>query len=478
VNTRTIPTASLALFLAPLLLSAQDGDPLPDPDPEITAAELEHHVRFLASDELRGREAGTPDAVRAARYLARALEQAGCRPAGDDGTFLQAVPLEQWVHEQAPELVVTTSDGSELSGTYGVDFETYVRGTPRSTGVIEVLPVSGPNDLPAEVSSELALFLDGPRRQTFGWLGERGLSFEGWGLFLRADPSGPGEPSAGPRSGIGPAGGDAADGVDYLTLKGDLAGKLLASEIATVELTFHARRVAIDDYNVIGRIDGVGTGEHPELARETIVYSAHYDHIGTRPADGDADTVFNGADDDASGTAAVLELAQAFAADEPPARTLLFLLASGEEKGLIGTRYYLDHPSVPLDQTVANLNFEMIGRPDELVGPGKLWLTGFERTTLGAAFRAAGFDVVADERPEQNFFQRSDNYAFAVLGIVGQTLSSYNLHEDYHNVTDEADTLDYEHMQAATRSAYSAARLLSQGHISPEWLPGGKPEAR
>jgi Zn-dependent M28 family amino/carboxypeptidase len=174
----------------------------------------------------------------------------------------------------------------------------------------------------------------------------------------------------------------------------------------------------------------------------------------------------------------VLELAQAFAADEPPARTLLFLLASGEEKGLIGTRYYLDHPSVPLDQTVANLNFEMIGRPDELIGPGKLWLTGFERTTLGAAFREAGFDVVADERPEQNFFQRSDNYAFAVLGIVGQTLSSYNLHEDYHNVTDEADTLDYEHMQAATRSAYAAARLLSQGEISPEWLPGGKPEAR
>ncbi len=86
--------------------------------------------------------------------------------------------------------------------------------------------------------------------------------------------------------------------------------------------------------------------------------------------------------------------------------------------------------------------------------------------------------MTPDVRPEQNFFQRSDNYAFAVRGIVGQTFSSYNMHADYHRVTDEAETLDYDHMQAAVRSAFAAARLLTHGALAPEWLPGGQPEER
>ena len=125
---------------------------------------------------------------------------------------------------------------------------------------------------------------------------------------------------------------------------------------------------------------------------------------------------------------------------------------------------------------MCNLNFEMIGRPDESVGTGNLWLTGFERSNLGDAFVAAGLALQPDQRPEQHFFERSDNYAFARRGIVAQTLSSFNLHTDYHQVSDEADTLDYVHMEACVRASFGGARALANGDISPEWKPGGRPE--
>jgi len=462
------------------------SDELPPPEPRITRAELEHHVRFLAADELRGRRTGSPEAVRAARYLARALERAGLEPAGDDGTFLQAVPLVSYVHEAEPTLVVTTKDGEQLEPQFGEGFSLSVRDAPRSTGPLPIRIVRELADLPEEEHAGEALAFDAERADRREWLRARGLheSAAGWGLYVMGTTR-RGRNTGLPRHRLQRITGDGEDRADILVLYGELWERLKAGEFATLELSYRTRRREVTDYNVIGRIRGVG-----ELARETVVFSAHYDHIGVRDAgdvhDGDADgaseaedLIFNGADDDASGTAAVLELAEAFAAGDQPARTLIFLLATGEEQGLLGTWHYLDHPAEPLEVTVANLNFEMIGRPDELVGgAGKLWLTGFERTTLGPAFQERGLDIVPDQRPGQRFFQRSDNYAFVERGIVGQTLSTYNLHTDYHQVSDEADTLDYAHMEACVRSALLASRMLADGSLTPEWLPGGRPEPR
>jgi Zn-dependent M28 family amino/carboxypeptidase len=174
-----------------------------------------------------------------------------------------------------------------------------------------------------------------------------------------------------------------------------------------------------------------------------------------------------------------VELAEAFAKGPAPARTLLFLLVTGEEIGLLGTKHYLDAPLFPLELTCCNLNYEMIGRADELVGgAGRLWLTGHNRSNLMAAIEEQGISISADLRPEENFFERSDNYAFAVRGIVAQTFSTYNMHSDYHKVGDEWQTLDYEHMETATREAYRIARLVADGAIDPAWLPGGKPRGR
>ena len=219
---------------------------------------------------------------------------------------------------------------------------------------------------------------------------------------------------------------------------------------------------------------GIVPGADPALGSEAVLIDAHYDHLGIgAPVAGDS--IYNGADDDASGVVAVLGAARALASGPPPKRTVVFLATTGEEVGLLGTRWYIAHPVVPLARTVANLEIEMIGRPDSLAGgTGKGWLTGFERSTMGERLAAAGIPVVPDPRPEQQFFQRSDNIAFALLGIPAHTLSSYNMHDDYHTPADEADRIDDAHLARLVDAAARAARLLADGE-APAWKPGGRP---
>ena len=218
----------------------------------------------------------------------------------------------------------------------------------------------------------------------------------------------------------------------------------------------------------------------PEQQRAAIVLSAHFDHLGVlAEAEPGEDRIYNGADDDASGCAAVLELAEAWSGAPRPARPIVLFLATGEEQGLLGTRYYLEHPWAPLDDTVCNVNFEMIGRPDARAGgAGVLWLTGFERSNLGPVCDELGLNVVPDPRPAENFFRRSDNYAFAQRGVVAQTFSSYDLHGDYHTVRDEADALDYGHMESVVRAAHVLVRAIAAGEVVPAWLPGRAPAER
>jgi hypothetical protein len=223
--------------------------------------------------------------------------------------------------------------------------------------------------------------------------------------------------------------------------------------------------------NVVGVLEGAD----PARRDEVVLVTAHYDHIGIgRAVDGDS--INNGADDDASGTIGVLELARAMARGPRPARTIVFAAVTGEEVGLIGTRWYVNHPVRPLERTVANLNLEMIGRPDTLTGgAGTAWLTGYERSTFGDLLADAGVPIVPDPRPAQRFFERSDNIDFARRGIPAHTLSTYNLHPEYHTVKDEADTLDPAHMARVIDAALVALRALANAPEVPRWHPGGRP---
>lgn len=221
---------------------------------------------------------------------------------------------------------------------------------------------------------------------------------------------------------------------------------------------------------------GILPGRDPRLKKEVVLLSAHLDHIGAMPEEAvKGDDIFNGADDDASGCAAVLELARALARGPRPRRTVVFAFFGSEELGGFGNGYFLEHPPVPLDSIVANLEFEMIGRPDPAVAPHTLWLTGWERTDLGPELAKHGAKLVADPHPDQKFFSRSDNYALARKGIVAQTVSSYGLHTDYHQPSDDLAHLDLAHMADAIGSMIRPVRWLANSDFKPHWNPGGQP---
>jgi Peptidase family M28 len=223
-------------------------------------------------------------------------------------------------------------------------------------------------------------------------------------------------------------------------------------------------------WNVVGIL----RGSDPTAGKDAILLTAHLDHLGIGPAK-NGDRIYNGADDDASGTTAVIELARVFAARARPARTLIFVLFGSEELGGYGNRYFLDHPPVPLERIVANLEFEMIGRRDPALPRDGLWLTGFERSDLGPELAHHGAALVADPHPEQNFFKRSDNYSLARRGIVAQTVSSFGLHADYHQPSDEISRIDFPHMTSAIESMVEPIEWLAQTTWKPHWLANGRP---
>ena len=223
-------------------------------------------------------------------------------------------------------------------------------------------------------------------------------------------------------------------------------------------------------YNVVATLPGSDSS----LRAEAVLVDAHYDHLGIGPPVA-GDSIYNGADDDGSGVTAVLEIARVLAKGPRPRRTLIFLATTGEEVGLLGTRWYIQHPAVPLGQTVANLEIEMIGRPDSLAGgAGNGWLTGYDRSTMGDKLKAAGIPIVPDPRPDQQFFQRSDNIAFARLGIPAHTLSSFGMHADYHQPSDDLSRIDWAHLEKVIVAATQAVRLLGDS-AAPGWKPGGQP---
>ena len=437
-------------FLAALLLqvpTATEVPPLPKLVPDITRVEIEHHLRTLASDDMLGRATGSPESERAARYLAAVLKSCGVAPAGDGESYLQDVHFKKSVLSGTPALVVETTDGSKPACAYERDWRCSAATFQKRT--LAVVVARSADEIPKEGLADKALFLDERDRQ------KQRDARSGAALSILPD-----------------LGGRLSRMRPTLALKGELLEAFRAGRIKSLTLEALYQEREVPAYNVVGILKGDGPG-----ASKAIVLSAHYDHLGgEKPVEGDAtDRINNGADDDASGCSVVLELAGALAQKKPRAHSIVFLLATGEEIGLVGTNYQIAHPAVPLADTLANLNFEMLGRPDPLVGgAGKMWLTGWEESNLGPAFAAAGIPIEIDKRPEESFYTRSDNIAYVHKGVVGQTFSTYNLHKDYHHVTDEADAIDFEHMTQCARTALQAVELVVDGKVVPAFTPKPK----
>ena len=234
-----------------------------------------------------------------------------------------------------------------------------------------------------------------------------------------------------------------------------------------------------DSENVLAYIQG------SELPNEILVISSHYDHVGMD----DKGNVFNGADDDGSGTVAVLEIAEAFAKARKdgftPKRSILFLNVTGEEKGLIGSKYYTDNPVFALSQTVANLNIDMIGRTDEahkkndnyvyLIGSDKLSTELHELSeAVNAKYTKLDLDYTYnDENDPNRFYYRSDHYNFAKNDIP--IIFYFNgVHADYHKITDTPDKIRYDLLETRTRLVFLTAWEIANRAERPAVDKGAK----
>ena len=436
----------------------------------ITETSVRSHMDFLASDALNGRGSGTRDEWITASYLGAQMQQWGLEPLGDGGGFVQQIEIERSETVSPPTLSVEGkkySHGQEMrvlvlsAARISGSLQKYVQGGEIKAGAALLMPAMPPAATPGQpqappvtTGAAIVLTLENPNQAR--------------------PPAGARLPSPSARL-VGvesPAGGRPT--TIALTKDAYAAVSALADgTTVTVEAEVKGGQKT-QTWNAVGRL----TGSDPASATEVILLSAHLDHIGARQTQNAAsggDTIYNGADDDASGTIAVLELAQALAAGPRPKRTIVFAFFGSEEAGGYGSRFFVDRPVVPLSQIVANLQFEMIGRPDNKVPPHTLWLTGYERSTLGPALAKQGAQLVQDPHPEQSFFTRSDNIQFARRGVVAHTVSSFGLHKDYHQPSDEIKTIDFPHMTDAIRSMLEPIRWLANSGFKPDWLPGKRP---
>ena len=418
-------------------------------------------MEFLASDAMNGRGSGTRDEWIAVTYVAAQLRRWGLEPLGDAGGYVQTIEIERGELAGPPVVAIgsrkfshgdAVSVGAMNAPSVSGSLVRYTKGTPPARGSVAFVP-----EVTAEIQAELApaaLVLTrtggcGPVRGPAGALPR--LAARTVGVTAAAA-----RPTCIALGAEAYAAADAAAAGTTVTLSGDVKNVQKANT-----------------WNAVARL----AGSDPTLKEDIILLSAHIDHVGTgrgQPKPG-ADNIHNGADDDASGSIAVLELAEALSKGPRPKRTIVFAWFGSEESGGTGSRYFADKPVVPLERIVANLQFEMIGRPDSKVPANTLWLTGYERSTLGPELAKRGAQLVQDPHPEQSFFTRSDNIQFARRGVIAHTVSSFGLHTDYHQPSDEIGTIDFTHMTDAIRSMLEPIRWLANSNFKPEWLPGKKP---
>jgi hypothetical protein len=424
---------------------------------EVSEAFVRAHLEFLASDALNGRGSGTRDEWLAATYIASQFREWGLEPMGDDGGYVQRVDLAGAQATAPPTLTI-----GDRTFTHGREMLVLTLGAAPARGRLLKLAAGG-----AAPPGAVALVPEGAKVG----IADAAIVLEPetpqvrrvWAARAARMPSRPLRPS-----GLAPP----VPGRTVIFL--ETAAYAAVSALADgTEVSFAAdlEPAAGATWNAGGRL----TGSNPAAAGDVLVLSAHLDHLGARPPSPGADTIFNGADDDASGTVAVMALAHALAQGPRPRRTVVFALFGSEEAGGHGAAYFVDRPVVPLDRIVADVQFEMLGRPDPMLPEDTLWLTGYERSTLGADLAAAGANLVADPRPDQSFFTRSDNIRFARRGVVAHTISSFGLHEAYHTPDDEVALIDFDHMTRAIASLVAPIRALANSTVRPAWLPGGCP---
>jgi peptidase M28-like protein len=465
----------------------------------ITAEGILADIEFLASDDLRGRDTPSPGLEQAAEYLAGRLQAMGLEPAGTDG-YLQRYPFVRTAMVTEEREVGFEVAGRGTVWEFGKDY--YVipgQQIARDAGAIWAGSAASPaSDLAAKAFGKVAFFStrgnpvvgDGEDLlSAFTAAAQAGAS----GIVLVLDQTQTADSILDWANGIMGSG---------LATPTPIVGLSSAAAHQLLEGSGHDPDLLRDDGSSAVDLDGVkitvaapfATSRHtppnvvailrgsdPVLRDEYIVYSAHFDHVGVGLPDASGDSIYNGADDDASGTAVVMAAAKAFASLEVrPKRSVIFLAVSGEEKGLLGSKFFSENPTVPIQGIVMNINLDMVGRnhPDSIVAVGRQYTNlGDLSDQIVQEHPDLGLTIIEDPKPEDRSFFRSDHLHFVNKDIPAIFFTTWD-HEDYHKPSDEVADIDGEKAARVARLVFYLGSKIASGEADPEWAPGGLEEVR
>lgn len=464
-----LPSFFLSLYflthlgLTPSLPAAETS--LPAGAEKINENSVTASVSFLASDELAGRGTASPEFNIATAYVKSRFVAAGLIPVGDNNTYYHETPY--------PIRFYPTPDQASLKGSMQPENQPIPILGILGAGLLQVNFQGDLIEIDATKFTEIKSL---SRFAVTQWetdaKGQRALSqltrlanhlqsVGAQGLILRCSSNSEWvrlatELRDSPRT-------DKSRQIEIPILLISVEQDLPQSVSVSVPPITSQMRVM---RNVIAAIPGAD----PTLSHQAVLYSAHLDHLGKTQLDGD--NIYNGADDDASGVTAVLTLADAFAAmPNPPKRTLLFMTYWGEESGLLGSEAFVNRPTWPLKDIIANINIEMIGRPE----PGannKSWVTGWHESDLGHITRQSahkyGFEIFEHPQYSAMLYKASDNWSFAQKGVVAHSFSAGSLHQDYHQVSDEWERLEIPHMTQVIRGLFAGSMSLIDGSQTPK----------
>ncbi len=445
--------------------------------------EAESHLRFLTADELKGRNTGTDELLIAGRYIAEQFRKSGLTPLGDvEGDYLQRVPI----HNTKPATSTSVSmlgqdfetgiDLAMIAGSNGaieaplvylIDLDDYesvdlkgkvvvsvlrdIMGSARNTNQVKLLQEAGAVALIQLFGSGLRF----PWPMVVNYLSQERMSVGEINneqqriphLWLR----------------------DSAN--LYVQQLKEKAGELVSINIEGIQKT------EVKASNVIGKIEGTD----PDLKKEHVVMCAHYDHVGVQPGQGQ-DSIYNGTRDNGIGTTSLINAAKYFG-QYPPKRSVIIIALTGEEKGLLGSAYYVDDPKIPLEQTVFAFNIDNSGYTDTDV----LTLLDTNRTNIDQlVYQAAsevGLGVIGDRLPSQNYYERSDQVSFAKKGVpavnfkMSMTSFDERITQYYHQPSDEFHTVDLDYIHKYWKAYIRAAELIANWDQKPYWIKGDKFEA-
>jgi len=486
---RTIRSLTLMLSI-PAALLAQSAQSVDRAVRSITPDDILHRIGVIADDSMRGRNTPSPELDETAEYIAGEFQRLGLKPGGDGGTFIQRYAIRQVALNVAsseirvsggptwhagPDFVVRAGSSSRpVTGNVVI-----VDGSQGNPAVLDAIPAGSIIlwvQAPGPAGRQLFQAIFGRNPAALILVGQR--NDQSWNRIASMQDR--------PRAQVGEE--DASVMVemrdatlepllrqhdyDLATVRANAQRPFTVTGLPDLQLTMDLRYDVVEELSAPNSV-GILEGSDPVLKHEYIVFSGHMDHVGVGTAV-NGDSIYNGADDDASGTIAVVELAEAFAKLDPrPKRSIIFLTVSGEEKGMWGSGYFAANPSVPIEQIVADLNADMLGRnwPDTIVVIGK------EHSDLGTTLNQVntehpelGMTAIDDLWPEQNFYERSDHINFARRGVP--ILFFFNgTHADYHRPSDEVEKIDGEKESRIVKLMFYLGLEIANAAERPKWNP-------